>query len=114
LRDVRAALAAIGGELTVDGDLVDLASRADARRSPARLLPGFDPYLLGWKDRSFAVDPAIARQVHPGGGMIRATAVDDGAVVGTWTMPGGRVALELFACAEAEAFEAEAEAVERF
>jgi hypothetical protein len=112
LRDARAGLAAIARELDGDGDLVDLAGRADAPPSPARLLPAFDPYLLGWKDRSFAVDPALARRVHPGGGMIRATAVDDGRVVGTWTMPGGQVALEPPRLAGA--FRAEARAVERF
>jgi hypothetical protein len=62
-------------------------------RPPPRLLPAFDPYLLGWKDRSFAVPPDQARRVHPGGGIIRATATVDGAVVGTWSARG----LELFA-----------------
>jgi hypothetical protein len=112
LRAARAGLEAIGGELEVDGELVDLAGRAEPGVTPARLLPAFDPYLLGWKDRSFAVDPALARRVHPGGGMIRATAVVDGAVVGTWTMPGGRVALEPPQLADT--FQAEARAVERF
>jgi hypothetical protein len=51
---------------------------------PPRLLGAFDPYLLGWRDRSFAVPPALARVVHPGGGMIRAVATDDGLVVGEW------------------------------
>ena len=112
LRDARAGLAAIGDELAVDGELVDLARREAAPPSPARLLPAFDPYLLGWKDRSFAVDPALARSVHPGGGIIRATAVDDGSVVGTWTMPGGRVALD--PAAPADAFADEVRLVERF
>jgi hypothetical protein len=48
---------------------------------PPRLLPAFDPYLLGWKDRSFAVPPELSKQVHPGGGMIRAVATVDGVVV---------------------------------
>jgi hypothetical protein len=112
LRDARAGLAAIAGEVVVDGDLVDLAGRAESAPAPPRLLPAFDPYLLGWKDRSFAVPPALARRVHPGGGMIRATAVDDGGVVGTWTMPGGRVVLE--PASRAEAFADEVAAVERF
>jgi Winged helix DNA-binding domain len=48
---------------------------------PPRLLPAFDPYLLGWKDRSFAVPPDLSKQVHPGGGMIRSVATVDGIVV---------------------------------
>jgi hypothetical protein len=112
LRDARAGLAAIGDELAEDGDLADLAGRGEPVPSPPRLLPAFDPYLLGWKDRSFAVEPAFARRVHPGGGIIRATAVVDGGVVGTWTMPGGRVALEPPELG-AE-FAAEVRAVERF
>jgi len=97
LRDARAGLAAIAGELEQAGELVDLAGRPPPpARLPPRLLAAFDPYLLGWKDRSFAVDAADARRVHPGGGIVRATAIDRGRAVGTWTMPGGRVALEPF------------------
>ena len=53
---------------------------------PPRLLPAFDPYLLGWKDRSFAVPPDLASTVHPGGGMLRAVTTDDGLVTGTWSL----------------------------
>jgi hypothetical protein len=45
---------------------------------------------------------------------VRATAVEDGAVVGTWTMPRGKVLLEPFGDAGAGAFAAEAAAVEAF
>ena len=118
LRDARAGLAAIASELEHDGDLVDLARRPEPpARVPPRLLGAFDPYLLGWKDRSFAVDPADARRVHPGGGIVRATAIARGRAVGVWTMPGGRVALEPFAplpgTVEA-ALRRDAEAVARF
>jgi winged helix DNA-binding protein len=98
LRDARAGLAAIADELRRDGDLAELAERsAPPKRIRTRLLGAFDPYLLGWKDRSFAVDPAHARRVHPGGGIVRATAIAGGRAVATWTMPGGRVALAPFA-----------------
>jgi hypothetical protein len=91
LRDARAGLAAIAAELTEAGDgLVDLAAASgDAPPAGPRLLPAFDPYLLGWRDRSFAVAPEHARQVHPGGGMLRAVATLDGRVTGTWTAPRG-------------------------
>jgi hypothetical protein len=72
LRDARAAL---------DGAVAP--EPADAPLGP-RLLGAYDPYLLGWRDRSFAVPPQHARHVHPGGGIIRAVATVDGVVVGSW------------------------------
>ena len=80
LRDARAGLKAIASELTDrDDDLVDLAAREPAPDAiPARLLGAFDPYLLGWKDRAFAVPARYTDRVHPGGGMLRATATVDG------------------------------------
>ena len=49
------------------------------------LLPGFDEYLLGYRDRSVAVDPAQADKIQPGSnGMFSATIVIDGKVAGTW------------------------------
>jgi hypothetical protein len=56
-----------------------------------RLLPAFDELLLGWRDRSPTVPPEHARDVHPGGGMLRAVIVEDGVAVGTWTQRGGEV-----------------------
>jgi hypothetical protein len=118
LRDARAGLAAIVDELHQDGGLADLARRpAPPKRIPPRLLGAFDPYLLGWKDRSFAVDPADARRVQPGGGIVRATAISGGRAVATWTMPGGRVVLEPFAPlprSVSAALRREAERVARF
>ena len=71
------------------------AGRCEARASPSRrdvvrLLPAFDDYLLGWRDRSFAVragssrhgeprwrhDPSDARGRRHGGG--RLATIDDG------------------------------------
>jgi hypothetical protein len=88
LRDARAGLAAIAGELSEpEGDRVDLRGREPPRGPvPPRLLGAFDPYLLGWRDRGFAVAPGHARRVHPGGGILRAVATADARVVGTWTL----------------------------
>jgi hypothetical protein len=54
---------------------------------PARghLLPRFDDYLLGYKDRSMVLDPAWTKQVNAGGGMPRPTVVVNGEVLGTWS-----------------------------
>jgi hypothetical protein len=119
LRDARAGLKAIASELADrDDDLVDLAARAPGPDAvPARLLAAFDPYLLGWKDRAFAVPARHAKRVHPGGGMLRATATVDGLAVGTWSAAGGRVKLEPFGRLPADAsaaLAAEAEDVGRF
>jgi Winged helix DNA-binding domain len=86
LCDARAGLEAVAGELEeVGGELVELARRdRTPARLPARLLPAFDPYLLGWNDRSFCVPAPHARRVHPGGGILRAVATADGVVVATW------------------------------
>jgi hypothetical protein len=64
------------------------------------LLPPFDDYMLGYRDRSSALDPADRKRVNRGGGMPRPTVVVDGEVVGTWcrAFKGGGVVvtLELF------------------
>jgi len=130
LRDARAGLAAIASQVVVagggGGELVDLAARRDGGDPPAaalepRLLPAFDPYLLGWKDRRFAVPAAHAKRVHPGGGMFRAVATADGRAVGTWSARrrDGRlaVAVEPFGripAAARAALDAEAADVARF
>ena len=51
-----------------------------------RLLPAFDTYLLGHKDRALIVDERFTRRVWPGGGWIHPTVVVDGAVAGTWRL----------------------------
>jgi len=48
------------------------------------LLPPFDSYLLGYKERSLALDPKYAKDVNPGGGIPKPTAIVNGNVVGTW------------------------------
>ena len=49
------------------------------------LLPGFDEWLLGYKDRRVQLTPQQERAVVPGGnGVFRGTLVAAGAVVGTW------------------------------
>ncbi len=97
LRDARAGLEAIATELEQTGELVDLARRpaAPSQLKP-RLLGAFDDYLLGWRDRAFAVAPEHARRVHPGGGILRATALANGRAVGTWSWRRGSVAIDPF------------------
>ena len=94
LTDSRRAIAAAGSALAKvtagDADLYLPAEASLTRPSrPAiHLLPGFDEYLLGYQDRSAALNPVQAAQVCPGNnGMFLPTVVVNGRVVGMWTRP---------------------------
>ena len=56
-----------------------------ARFECAHLLPPFDDYLLGYKDRLLVLDPAYAKQVNAGGGMPRPTVVVNGEILAVWS-----------------------------
>ena len=89
-------------------------NRGDMR---PKLLPPFDPYIMGWKDRSFAIPAALTKRVMPGGGMFRAVVLVDGRVAGTWSRAGGRVELGAPADgldAAADGLDGEIADVERF
>lgn len=53
-------------------------------RTQAYLLPAFDEFLVAYKDRGAAIDPAHARRMHPGGGILHPTVVLNEQVVATW------------------------------
>lgn len=60
-----------------------------SQRSPgAHLLPAFDEYLVGYRDRSALIDPAYVRKVNAGGGMLSPAVVIDGRVVARRPDPG--------------------------
>jgi hypothetical protein len=96
LRDAHSGLRAIAGELVeLEGGLLDLTDRRpsaiqlEARWAsealPTRLLPGFDPCLLGWRERGPFVRPEDeARVIPPGGGMFRPVVTLDGVAAATW------------------------------
>ncbi len=117
LRDARAGLSTIATELTeLEGGLVDLATREPAADlPPPRLLGSFDPVLLGWTSREPLVGSDQARIVA--NGMFRPFALVRGRAVATWTLSGGRVALEPFgrlSAADRAALESDAADVTRF
>jgi hypothetical protein len=126
LRDVRAGLARIAGDLVEArlGSERAWSLRGGARRPRGRvvrLLPAWDNYLMGHRDRDFVAGPDRWPRIMPGGGLIRPTIVVDGAAVGTWSMrrKGGTVEVELepFGRLDAEvmaAVGAEIEDIERF
>lgn len=67
------------------GDVEDLGLVPDDARQ-VRLLPAFDTYLLGYRDRQLAVAAEHARRVHPGGGILRPTVISSGRAIGTWSL----------------------------
>jgi hypothetical protein len=57
-------------------------------------LPGYDEFILGYKDRDLQVPPGMLDRIVPGGnGVFRATIVRDGLAIATWprTTQRGRV-----------------------
>lgn len=64
-------------------------SRIEDGAVPDVLIPALDELLLGWRDRTPTVPEEHAKVVHPGGGIIRAVALEAGVAVGTWTRRGG-------------------------
>jgi hypothetical protein len=83
-----------------------------------RLLPAFDNYLVGYRDRSAILDPATQDRIYQGG-MIRPSVLLDGRVVGSWALDraNGRIAVTPFgawAAAVRRGVEAEIADVGRF
>ena len=104
--DVKRGIAAAGDALTsVRVDDVEMylpPALLDAPRDVEpgfRALPGFDEYLLGFKDRTLMVDDAHKQAIIPGGnGIFQATIVRSGRVIGTWKRtlaPRNRVVVEV-------------------
>lgn len=117
LRDARAGLGAIAGELGErDDGLLDLASRAPAAElPPPRLLGAYDPLLMGWTSR----EPVLGG--HQGivtvNGLFRPFALVQGRAVATWSLSAGEVTLAPFGRLmpeDAAALETEAVDVLRF
>jgi len=48
------------------------------------LLPAFDIYLLGYRDRELVVPPQYAKRINAGGGMLHPVVLVDGCAVGVW------------------------------
>lgn len=117
LRDVRAGLEAIAGELVTREDgLLDLPRRDPAAAlPPPRLLGAFDPLLLGWRAR----EPILGehRDVITLNGIFRPFALVRGRAAATWTMTAGKVVLKPFgrlSPRDASELDADAESVVRF
>lgn len=95
VRDARVAVEAAGDRCRPE--LIDGHSYwrgADAARpsrsSAVHLLPAFDEYTVAYRDRTAVLEPADARAVNQGGGMLNPVVVAGGRVVGTWSRTLGK------------------------
>jgi hypothetical protein len=101
MTDAKAGIAAAGDALatvTVDGtEMVADPALLDAGIGHVddwAALPGFDEYMLGYKDRSMMLDDEHKDAIIPGGnGIFQSTIVRAGRVVGTWKRTLGRKAV---------------------
>jgi hypothetical protein len=117
LRDARAGLRAIAGELRERPDgLVEHKRRARvAPQAPPRLLGAFDPLLLGWCSRQEIV--GANRSLVTDNGLFRPFALVRGRAVARWRLAAGKVELEPFGRlprADRAALEADADDVLRY
>ena len=117
LRDARAGLAAIAGEVEQGEDgLLRLAKRQEpAEPPPPRLLGAFDPVLLGWTSR----EDILGRHTRlvTKNGIFHPFAMVGGRAVAKWGWPGGKLKLEplqRLPASVVKALEADADAVRRF
>lgn len=104
LLDARAALQLAKPSLASierDGDELWMSSTLEEPNESLRethLLPGFDEYLLGYRDRSAVLAAEHVDRIVPGGnGVFRATLVLDAMVRGTWRRArrGGAMTLDV-------------------
>lgn len=117
LRDARAGLSAIAGELVErDDGLVHLAKRAPVAEVPGpRLLGAFDPILLGWTSREAILGPHT--HLVTMNGIFRPFAMVEGRASANWKLERGKVSIEPLGRvtkAGMAALEADAVDVERF
>lgn len=96
-------------------------SQHTSRDRNVRFLPRYDNYLLGYQSRDFIVQESFAREVHPGGGLIRSAVIVDGQVIGVWQLEQkrgvARIIVQPFETIDAELvpyLEAEAQDIGRF
>ena len=123
--EARAGLDAIATKLSrqdIDGVTCWMPSNVPEPKTSSQLvhlLPGFDEYLLGYKDRRAVLDARHAPKIVPGGnGMFLPTLIINGRVAGTWKRAFKKksvvMAVSLFTALKKAEKESLAMAVERY
>jgi hypothetical protein len=89
LGEARSAWKAIAGRLVEVATAGGPRWRLRGKPKPAaaglvRLLPAFDEYPLGWRDRGLIAAPENWKTVNRGGGWIYPVVLHDGRLIGTW------------------------------
>jgi hypothetical protein len=103
MREARRAYGELGlDEVEVLGRRAWVPRGLEPAPPHVRLLPRFDSFLLGHRDRSLVVRPEHDTAVRPGGGIIAATVVVDGRVEGTWKLRRGRPEVTAFGAVDDE------------
>jgi hypothetical protein len=101
LGDALTTLTVDGTEYLVTTELADRAAgtpQTRAEREAVSLLPAFDEYLLGYRDRSAVLDDHLFDRIVPGGnGVFAPILVVRGRVAGTWRRSGAEVEPQPFA-----------------
>ncbi len=89
--DVKLAIELAGKELRqekIDGKIYFMAPDVKAPSVKSKglfLLPGFDEFMLGYRDRSPSLDAKHSEKIVPGGnGVFFNTVMESGRVIGTW------------------------------
>jgi hypothetical protein len=103
--DARRGIAGAGDQLAtvrVDGTEMYLDPALPDGMTPASptgevlVLPGFDEYLLGYKDRLLMLAEEHKQAIIPGGnGVFQATVVRDGRVIGVWKRTLGKTRVQI-------------------
>ncbi|MDQ0107750.1 hypothetical protein J2T02_002871 [Chitinophaga terrae (ex Kim and Jung 2007)] len=117
--DAKAGLAAVQHELTaveINGAQYWSVPAPVTQQSSAFLLPAFDEYFIGYKDRSMLADAAYVKQIMTVNGIFNPIMLLDGRIVGLWKRTIDKKGIELSLAPfeklkkkELKAFEPEAE-----
>ncbi|MEP7284681.1 MAG: winged helix DNA-binding domain-containing protein [Chloroflexota bacterium] len=89
ISEARTGLEAVRSELAeekIDDQTYFLSPEKPKALDPSvYLLPGFDEFVLGYRDRSAVLEAQFADAICPGGnGMFTPTLVSEGRIIGTW------------------------------
>ena len=102
INDCRKGIAAIGTELVEErwkGQtfyLHESCRLRGFRTGRIHLLPAFDEYLIGYKSRHVSLHPNYRHHAHDNSGTFWNVILQDGEVVGNWTVKGKDISTTLF------------------